>query len=93
MSGRKGRNFVIKGDYLLKLLGGAPSFMWIRYKMFKSIQVNSKTVESIEFIDEDPINDFYVAKVVFKDGKKSLIEMDGDYYTILKRIKGYDVEL
>lgn len=38
-------------------------------------------------------NDIYVVLINFKDGKKSLIEIDGKYYNVLKKNLMYNVNL
>lgn len=40
-----------------------------------------------------PENDIYAVIINFKDGKKSLIEMDGKYYSVLKKNLMYNVKL
>ena len=87
----KGRNFVIDGDYIGRQLGNTlePT---IRIGIIKSLTLNSKTVESYEIKDEQPMNDLYVVLFKFKDGKKSLIEMDGEHFMTFKRTFMYKID-
>ena len=89
MADRKGRNLVIDGDYKFKFLR---SWLAIRVKLFKSLEINQSTVESFEVKDEQPMNDLYVVLFKFKDGKKSLIEMDGEHFMAFKRIFMYKID-
>lgn len=87
----KGRNVVIDGDYMAMQLGNTlkPT---IRIGIIKSLTLNSKTVESYEIKDEQPMNDVYVVLIKFKDGKKSLIEMDGEHFMTFKRTFMYKID-
>ena len=87
----KGRNVVIDGDYMAMQLGNTlePT---IRIGIIKSLTLNSKTVESYEIKDEQPKNDVYVVLIKFKDGKKSLIEMDGEHFMTFKRTFMYKID-
>ena len=87
----KGRNVVIDGDYMAMQLGNTlePT---IRIGIIKSLTLNSKTVESYEIKDEQPMNDVYVVLIKFKDGKKSLIEMDGQHFMTFKRTFMYKID-
>ncbi len=87
----KGRNVVIDGDYMAMQLGNTlePT---IRIGIIKSLTLNSKTVESYEIKDEQPMNDLYVVFIKFKDGKKSLIEMDGKHFMTFKRTFMYKID-
>lgn len=40
-----------------------------------------------------PQNDIYVVLIKFKDGKKSLLEIDGEHYNALKRSCMYNLDL
>lgn len=40
-----------------------------------------------------PQNDIYVVLIKFKDGKKSLLEIDGEHYNALKRSCIYNLDL
>ena len=91
MADRKGRNFVIGGDYLGKFLGVGGKLK-IDVGLFKSIQLNESTVDSYEIKDEQPANDIYVVLFKFKDGKKSLIEMDGERFIVFKRHFMYNMD-
>ena len=91
MADRKGRNMVIGGDYLGKFLGVGVKLK-IAVGLFKSIQINESTIESYEVKDEQPMNDLYVVLFKFKDGKKSLIEMDGEHFMTFKRIFMYKID-
>ena len=87
----KGRNVVIDGDYMAMQLWNTlePT---IRIGIIKSLTLNSKTVESYEIKDEQPMNDVYVVLIKFKDGKKSLIEMDGEHFMTFKRTFMYKID-
>ena len=91
MADRKGRNLVIGGDYIAKFLGGVGK-LTIRVGIIKSISLDKNIVESYEIKDEQPMNDLYVVLFKFKDGKKSLIEMDGERFMVFKRIFEYSID-
>ena len=91
MSKIKARNMVMNGDYTGVAIGGFLE-LELMVGIFKSIALNSKTVESYEIKDEQPINDIYVVLIKFKDGKKSLIEMDGKHYMVFKRTFMYNID-
>ena len=104
------KNKVIKGDYEGKDVGQGGGHAFISVGLFKSIDINSKTVEGYEVLDEQhqksatsavgraavgglllgPVGllagvtaktkgAYYVA-VQFKDGKRSLMEVDEKIY-------------
>lgn len=87
----KGRNVVIDGDYIAMQLENMLELK-IRIGIIKSLALNSKTVESYEIKDEQPMHDLYVVLFKFKDGKKSLIEMDGEHFMMFKRIFKYSID-
>ncbi len=87
----KGRNVVIDGEYISKKIGDSFG-LFINVGFIKTISLNSDTVESYEIKDEQPINDVYVVLIKFKDGKKSLIEMDGKHFMTFKRTFMYKID-
>lgn len=93
MENMKGRNLVIDGDYKFKLLDNVSHLLKIRIGLIKCIKLNQDTVENYEIKEERPINDVYVVLFNFKDGKKSLIEMDGEQFMKFKRIFSYSINM
>lgn len=92
MADMKGRNLVIDGDYKFKFLGKSARFE-ICVGLIKCVRLDQSTVESYEIKEERPINDVYVVLFNFKDGKKSLIEMDGVQFMKFKRIFAYNINM
>ncbi len=79
------KNRVITGDYAGSLVvGGGTSNAAISLGILKKLNLNRLTVENYEVLGGvagamEPKNGYQVA-VNFKDGKKSLLEIDGKLY-------------
>ena len=79
------KNRVARGDYAGSLVvGGGMANAAIALGMFKKINLNSLTVESYEVLGgvagaNNPKNGYQVS-VTFKDGKKSLLDIDEKLY-------------
>ena len=72
------KNRVINGDYAGSLVvgGGSSGFL-------KQLRLNSTTVESYEVLGGTAgamSKNGYQVKILFKDGKKSLLEVDDKLY-------------
>ncbi len=100
MAKNKRLNMVIDGEYKGKLLGCfADRGIYIVTGLFKTLYLNKDNVENYELVDEQMYGvgtdgqGIYAILIKFKDGKKSLIEVDGEYFSILKRSFMYNVEL
>ena len=89
----KARNRVIEGDYEGKAVGIASLEFYILLGIFKSIYLNNDNVESYQVVGEQIKEDTYAVLINFKDGKKSLIEMDGKHFSVLKKNLMYNVKL
>ena len=93
-------NMVIDGEYKGKLLGCfADRGIYIVTGLFKTLYLNKDNVEKYELVDEQKYGvgtdgqGVYAVLINFKDGKKSLIEIDGEYFSTLKRSLMYNVKL
>lgn len=125
MAKGRARNMVIEGEYKGKIVGHAAGEVYITLRLFKTLDLNSKNVESYQLVDEQiigagtgesvlrglvggavaggagamagvmtaPQNDIYAVIINFKDGKRSLIEINGERYSILKKNCMYNVQL
>ena len=107
----KAKNKVIAGDYEGKVVNSSLGQLVIIVGLFKTIEINSKTVESYELITDEhrksassgvarglvggallgPVGmlaggmsakskGIYQVAIQFKDGKKSLLEVDDKIY-------------
>ncbi len=104
------KNAVINGDYKGKLVGQGGGNAFITLGIFKSIDLNKKTIDSYEVVDEEhqksassavgraAVGSFllgpvgllagmaaktkgsYMIAIQFKDGKRSLMEVDEKIY-------------
>ena len=78
------KNRVISGDYAGKqIVGGGISQAGIVMGIVKKIFLNSTTVESYEVLGGVAgavSKNGYQVKIIFKDGKKSLLEVDEKIY-------------
>lgn len=78
------KNRVISGDYAGSLIvGGGMANAGISLGLIKQLRLNSSTVESYEVLGGVAgamSKNGYQVKVVFKDGKKSLLEVDEKLY-------------
>lgn len=77
------RNKVIAGDYQNKAVIGARGAVSIITGFGKVLNLNTTTVESYEHKSEDHKKGTHIVSVEFKDGKKSLMEIDGNVYKAL----------
>ena len=79
------KNRVINGDYAGKqIVGGGAANAAISLGLIKQLRLNNSTVESYEVLGGvagavSPKNGYQVS-VQFKDGKKSLLEVDEKLY-------------
>lgn len=79
------KNRVINGEYAGSVIvGGKGVNAAISLGMFKKLNLNNTNVERYEVLGETvtdikPKNDYQVM-IIFKDGKKSLLEIDGNLY-------------
>ena len=78
------KNRVINGNYAGSLVVGGGSFnAVISLGFLKQLRLNSTTVESYEVLGGTAgamFKNGYQVKILFKDGKKSLLEVDDKLY-------------
>lgn len=78
------KNRVINGDYAGSLVvGGGSSNAGISLGFLKQLRLNSTTVESYEVLGGTAgaiMKGGYQVKIIFKDGKKSLLDIDESKY-------------
>lgn len=78
------KNRVISGEYAGSLVvGGGVANAAISLGLIKKLNLNSLTVESYEVLGGTAgalSKNGYQVKIVFKDGKKSLLEIDEKLY-------------
>ena len=78
------KNRVINGDYAgSQVVGGGAANAAIALGFIKQLRLNSTTVESYEVLGgvaEEKKKNGYQVKIIFKDGKKSLLEVDEKIY-------------
>lgn len=78
------KNRVINGDYAGSLVvGGGSSNAGISLGFLKQLRLNSTTVESYEVLGGTAgamSKNGYQVKILFKGGKKSLLEVDDKLY-------------
>lgn len=74
------KNQVIAGDYQHKKVIGAKGTIGIIVGFGKIVNLDQSTVESYENKSEDPKKGTHVVSIDFKDGKKSLLEIDDKIY-------------
>lgn len=110
----KAKNKVIAGDYEGNVVNGSLGQLFISISLFKTIEINSKTVESYELITDEhrksaasgvakglvggallgPVGmlagsmsakskGIYQVAIQFKDGKRSLLEVDDKIYNAI----------
>lgn len=77
------KNQVIAGDYQNKAVLGARGAVSIIVGFGKMVNLDQTTVESYEHKSEDQKKGTHIVSIEFKDGKKSLIEIDGNVYKAL----------
>ncbi|MEK5331561.1 hypothetical protein [Lysinibacillus sp. FSL W8-0992] len=77
------KNQVIAGDYQQKRVIGANGVIGILLGFGKIVNLDQTTVESYEHKSEDHKKGTHVVSIEFKDGKKSLVEIDGNVYKAL----------
>lgn len=77
------KNRVIAGDYQHKKVIGAKGVIGIIVGFGKIVNLDQTTVESYEHKSEDLKKGTHVVSIEFKDGKKSLIEIDAEVYKAL----------
>ena len=80
----KAKNRVINGDYAgSQIVGGGAANAAIALGFIKQLRLNSTTVESYEVLGGTAgamSKNGYQVKILFKDGKKSLLEVDEKIY-------------
>lgn len=78
------KNRVINGDYAgSQIVGGGAVNAAIALGFIKQLRLNSTTVESYEVLGGTAgamSKNGYQVKILFKDGKKSLLEVDEKIY-------------
>lgn len=78
------KNIVANGDYAGSLVvGGGMANAAISLGLLKKLPLNSTTVESYEVLGGTAgalMKDTYQVKVIFRDGKKSLLNIDASRY-------------
>lgn len=78
------KNRVINGDYAgSQIVGGGTANAAIALGFIKQLRLNNSTVESYEVLGGVAgaiSKNGYQVKVIFKDGKKSLLEIDEKLY-------------
>lgn len=80
------RNKVIAGDYQHKKVVGTSGTIGIMVGFGKIINLNQTTLEKYEHMSEDHKKGTHVVSLEFKDGKKSLIEVEGKTYKTLLQV-------
>jgi hypothetical protein len=83
----RAKNKVIAGDYLDCLIGLSSlkdsvtiTLTDPREKQYMLIILNKSTVEKYEIVNEDKFKEIHTLALQFRDGKKSLLEIDDRIY-------------
>ena len=81
------KNRVINGDYAgSQVVGGGAANAAIALGFIKQLRLNSTTVESYEVLGGVAgavSKNGYQVKIIFIDGKKSLVDVDENMYTAI----------